>query len=162
MRIAALLSLLLAIVPACGTQQELDTTVQAATVRATLDSLWSQYAVAADRRDSVAFGNLFLEDAVLVTDHTPTTTGREAIARLLAARYVPVDVTAFRVRVDDLRAHGPLAIETGDWEEDFTENGAARTSFGRFALVAEPDAHKIWKVRRLMAYTDSTAARPPA
>lgn len=159
MRTAAVLSLLIAIVPACGTQEQLDTTVQAAAVRATLDSLWSQYAVAADRRDSVAFANLFLEDAVLVMDHTPTMSGREAIAKFLAARYVPIDVTAFRVRVDDLRARGPLAIETGDWEEEFTQNGAPKTQFGRFALVAEPDEQKIWKVRRLVAFADSIMAR---
>jgi hypothetical protein len=66
-----------------------------------------------------------------------------------------VDVTAFRIVPDDLRVHGPLAVETGTFEEDYTEAGAPKTEVGRFVLIAENDAKKVWKIRRLVAMADS-------
>jgi ketosteroid isomerase-like protein len=162
MRPAWILALLIAIVPACGTQQELDTTVQAATVRASLDSLWAQYAVAADQRDSIAFGALFFDDATLVFSNAPTVSGRAAIETFLVTRYTGIDVTALRVTPDDLRVHGPLAVETGSFEEDYTEAGAPKTQAGRFVLIAEPDAKKAWKIRRMVSMADSVRTRPPA
>lgn len=158
MRYALLLAILVAVVPACGTQGQLDTTVQAATVRASLDSLWSQYAVAADQRDSIAFGALFHDDAVIVFSGAPTISGRSAIEQFLVSLYGPVDVTKLRVTVDDLRVHGPLAVETGTFEESYTEAGAPKVEVGRFTLVAEPDAKKQWRIRRLVALADSVQA----
>lgn len=162
MRYALILATVIAIVPACGTQQQLDTTVQAATVRVSLDSLWAQYAVAADQRDSIAFGALFFDDAVLFVSGAPTITGRAAIEEFLVALYSPVDVTALRVIPDDLRVHGPLAVETGSFEEDYTEAGAPTTEAGRFVMIAEPDPRKAWKIRRLVMMADSIRTRPPA
>jgi uncharacterized protein (TIGR02246 family) len=156
------LALLLAIVPACGTQQQLDTTVQAATVRASLDSLWAQYAVSADQRDSLGFAALFFDDATLVVSNAPTITGRAAIEEFLVTLYTGVDVTALRVVPDDLRVHGPLAVETGTFEEDYTEAGTPKTQVGRFVLIAEPDARRAWKIRRMVAMADSIRTRPPA
>lgn len=161
MRPAAILALLLAFVPACGTQQQLDTTVQAASVRTSLDSLWGEYAVAADQRDSLMFGSLFLDDAVLVFSSAPTIRGTSAIQEFLVALYSTVDVTKFRVMVDDLRVHGPLAVETGTFEESYTEAGVSKTGVGRFTLIAEPDASKRWKIRRLVALADSVRAAGP-
>lgn len=162
MRMPLALALLIAIVPACGTQQALDTTVQAATVRSSLDSLWAQYAVAADQRDSLGFAALFFDDATLVFSNAPTITGRAAIEEFLVALYTGVDVTALRIVPDDLRAHGPLAVETGTFEEDYTEAGTPKTEAGRFALIAEPDARKAWKIRRMVMMADSVRTRPPA
>jgi ketosteroid isomerase-like protein len=162
MRFALVLAILVAVVPACGTQQQLDTTVRAATVRASLDSVWAQYAVSADQRDRIGFGSLFHEDAVVIFSGAPTVSGRASIEEFLVALYSPVDVTAFRVIPDDLRVHGPLAIETGAFEEDYTEGGAPKTEAGRFVLVAEPDAKKAWRIRRLVVMADSVRARPPA
>lgn len=158
MRYALVLAILIAIVPACGTQQQLDTTVQAATVRASLDSVWAQYAVAADQRDSIGFGSLFAEDAVVVFSGAPTVTGRSSIETFLVALYSPVDVTRFRVIVDDLRVHGPLAVETGTFEESYTESGAPKIEVGRFTLVAEANRDKRWIIRRLVALADSVRA----
>jgi uncharacterized protein (TIGR02246 family) len=154
-RYALILAILIAVVPACGTQQQLDTTVQAATVRASLDSVWAQYAVAADQRDSIAFGSLFHEDAVVIFSGAPTVSGRTAIEEFLVALYSPVDVTRFRVVVDDLRVHGPLAVETGTFEETYTEADIPKTEVGRFTLVAEQGRDKRWLVRRLVALADS-------
>lgn len=160
MRLAALLSLLIAIVPACGTREQLDTTVQAATVRVSLDTLWTLYADAADRRDSLAFGGLFYDDAVLVFSNAPTVSGKASIQEFLVSLYSAVDVTRFRVVVDDLRVHGPLAVETGTFEEDYTEAGTPKSEVGRFTLVAERDRDQRWRVRRLVALADSV--RPNA
>lgn len=162
MRHALVLAILIAVVPACGTQQQLDTTVQAATVRSSLDSLWAQYAVAADQRDSLGFGALFFDDASLVFSNAPTISGRAGIDEFLVALYTPVDVTALRVIPDDLRVHGPLAVETGSFEEEYTEAGTPKTEAGRFVLIAEPDAKKAWRVRRLVMMADSIRTRPPA
>jgi ketosteroid isomerase-like protein len=159
MRHALVLAILIAVVPACGTQQQLDTTVQAATVRATIDSLWAQYAVAADQRDSIGFGALFFEDASIVFSGAPTIVGRPAIQTFLVSLYTGVDVTGFRVVPDDLRAHGPLAIETGGFEESYTEAGTPKVESGRFVLVTEPDARKAWKIRRLVVLADSVRTR---
>src|SRR5512138_3690156 len=137
MRYAVILALLIAIVPACGTQQQLDTSVQAATVRAALDSVWAQYAVAADQRDSIAFGSLFHDDAVLVFSGAPTVQGRSSIQTFLTALYGPVDVTQFRVIPDDLRVRGALAVETGSYEETYLEAGVPKTEVGRFVVIAE-------------------------
>jgi len=159
MRYAAALAILIALIPACGTQQQLDTTVQAAAVRTSLDSLWAQYAVAADRRDSLGFASIFFDDATLVFSNAPTIIGRSAIEDFLVSLYTPVDVTGFRVIPDDLRVHGPLAVETGRFEEVFTEAGTSKTEVGRFVLVAETDRNKSWKIRRLVALADSMIER---
>lgn len=163
MRYAAVLAILIAVVPACGTQEQLDTTVRAAEVRTTLDTLWTQYADAADRRDSLTFGSLFHDDAVLVFSGAPTILGRSEIQTFLVSLYSSVDVTRFRVVVDDLRVHGPLAVETGAYEEDYSEGGVPKTEVGRFTLIAERDAGKGWRIRRLVALADSvqSAAAPP-
>jgi uncharacterized protein (TIGR02246 family) len=158
MRHALILAILIAVVPACGTQQSLDTTVQAATVRATIDSLWSQYAVAANQRDSLTFGTLFHDDAVLVFSGAPTISGKTAIQEFLLALYTPVSVTRLRVVPDDLRVHGPLAVETGTFEEDYLEAGASKTEAGRFTLIAEPGPEKRWLIRRLVMLADSVRA----
>ena len=71
-------------------------------------------------------------------------------------------MTRFRVVVDDLRVHGPLAVETGAYEEDYSEGGVPKTEVGRFTLIAERDAGKGWRIRRLVALADSVqSAAPP-
>ena len=154
MRLALVCVLIILMAPACG-GPSLDTTVQAAAVRTTLDTLWTEYADAADRRDSVAFGGLFLEDAALVFSGAPTVTGRQAIQQFLVGLYSGIDVTRFRVTPDDLRIHGPLAVETGAFEQDYTQEGAPKTEVGRFALIAERGGDKEWRIRRLVALADS-------
>lgn len=158
MRYALVLAILIAVVPACGTQQQLDTTVQAATVRASLDSVWAQYAVAANQRDTLTFGTLFHDDAVLVFSGAPTVAGKAAVQEFLLALYTPVSVTRLRVVPDDLRVHGPLAVETGTYEEDYLEAGASKTEVGRFVLIAEQGGAKRWLIRRLVVLADSVRA----
>jgi hypothetical protein len=110
MRSAAFILLLAALLSACS--REMDTTIQAANVKATLDTLWTQYAVAADQRDSIAFGSLFHEDAALVFPQTPTITGRSAIENFLVTHYSAIDVTALRITPEDLRVNAARSRKT--------------------------------------------------
>ena len=156
-RIAWLLLVLAAAIPACGGPQ-LDAPRQAAEVKSTLDTLWTQYADAADRRDSLAFGPLFRDDAVLVYSSAPTASGRRAIEQFLVALYSGVDLTSLRVTPEDLRMSGNLGAQAGKFEEDYSDAGAAKTMAGRFALIVERGDDKAWRIRRLVMLADSVRA----
>jgi hypothetical protein len=161
MRFAALCSLLIVLIPACS-NQNMDATIESAGVQATLDTLWTRYADAADRRDSLAFGDLFHPEAALVFSSVPTVMGRVGIQQFLAALYTGVDVTAFRITPQDLRVQGSLAVQSGTFEEDYLESGALKMEVGRFVLVAERGDDKAWRIRRLMAMADSIHVREAA
>jgi ketosteroid isomerase-like protein len=147
---------LTALVSACS--RDMDQTIQAANVKESLDSLWTQFAVAADQRDSVAFGALFEEEAALAYPHAPTVAGRSAIEQFLVAHYTPIDVTAFRVTPEDLTVNGTLAAQAGSYEQDYIEGGAKKTEFGRFTLIAEHGTDHRWRIRRLLAMPDTVRA----
>jgi len=156
MRSGPLILVLAALLSACS--RDMDQTIQAASVKESLDSLWTQFAVAADQRDSLAFGALFEEEAALAFPHAPTVTGRSAIEQFLAARYRGIDVTAFRVTPEDLTVSGTLAAQAGSYEQDYLEGGAKKTESGRFTLIAEQDPNHAWKIRRLLAMPDTVRA----
>jgi len=152
--IAALLAL--AIIPACG-PQTMRSAVGTLEVKAAVDSLWSAYAHASDRKDAGAFGALFTEDAVLVSAGVPTVHGRQAIQERLVSMYADLDPTGLRVEADETRVSGTIAVQSGTFEESFNEASAAKTRYGRYVLIAEPE-QRLWKIRRLIVVVDSTAA----
>jgi len=153
-RVAWLILVLAAVIPACG-GNGLDEPRQAAELKSTLDTLWTQYADAADRRDSLAFGPLFRDDAVLVYSSAPTVTGRRAIEQFLVTLYSGVDLTSLRVTPEDLRVSGNLGAQAGKFEEDYSEAGAPKTMAGRFAMIVEQGDDKAWHIRRLVMLADS-------
>jgi len=158
MRFVALFLLVLVVtVPACG-KHNLDEAVQAATVRSVLDTLWTEYADAADRRDSLLFGTLFHEDAALVYSSAPTATGRPAITQFLVTLYSGVDLTKLRIVPEDLKVSGTLAAQGGTFEEDFLDNATPKTEVGRFELIAERGDDQRWRVHRLVVVVDSLLA----
>jgi uncharacterized protein (TIGR02246 family) len=149
------LLLLLALAPGCGT----GTTTSAASVfeaKAAVDSLWAGYAAAAHAKDAAAFGKLFVEDATLDFSTAPTEHGRDAISAYLAKLYEDVSTTGMRVEADETRAEGSLAVQTGTFAEGYVEKGAQRTEYGRFVLIAERGSDRAWRIRRLVAFADST------
>ena len=154
MRFAVPGFLLLTLAASCGTET-LETSVQAAKVKTSLDTLWTRYADAADRRDRAAFGQLFFQDAVLVFSNAPTVRGKPAVEEFLVSLYSGVDMTALRIAPDDLRASGPLAMQSGTYEEDYTESGKEKTEAGRFEMVVEQEGSRGWLVRRLTVLADS-------
>lgn len=156
MRTAALIVVLTGLLSACS--RDMDKTIQAADVKESLDTLWTQFAVAADQRDSLAFGALFEEEASLAYPHAPTVTGRSAIGHFLATHYTPIDATAFRVTPEDLTVDGTLAAQAGSYEQDYLDGGTKKTEVGRFTLIAEQGKDRAWKIRRLLAMPDTVHA----
>jgi ketosteroid isomerase-like protein len=155
MRLFVVLFLVAVLVAACGGSSDLNQTVQAAAVKATLDTLWSQYADAADRRDSILFGSLFLDDAALVYSSAPTMTGKPAIQQFLFTLYSGVDLTKLRVVPEDLRVDGDLAVQSGSFQEDYQDGANSKSEVGRFTLVAQKGPQGRWQIRRLVALADS-------
>jgi len=64
-----------------------------------------------------------------------------------------------RVDADETKVSGTIAVQRGAFEESFNERDTAKTKYGRFALVAEPEK-QAWKIRRLVVVVDSTATTP--
>lgn len=157
MRIAALV-LFVFLIASCA-NESMDTAMDAAELRSTLDTLWTQYADAADRRDGVAFGHLFHEDAVLAMSGAPNQVGRPAIEAFLVSRYAAIDITAFRVVPEDLKVSGPFAAQSGGFEQDYSQGGAQRTEVGRFVALVERGKDGAWRIRRLLAMADSVGSR---
>jgi len=149
------LLLLLALVPGCGAQST-TSAVSVFEARASVDSLWAGYARAAHAKDAAAFGALFVEDATLDFSTAPTVRGRDAIQSFLLKLYEGVSTTGIRVQADETRAEGPLAVQTGSFAEGYVEKGAERTEYGRFVLIAERGSDRAWRIRRLVAFADST------
>jgi len=147
--------LALAILTSCATN-DVDSALQAAKAKASIDSLWTQYAVASDQRDSAAFANLFTDDASLVFSNAPTVRGRKAIGDFLGSLYTGVDATGFRVVPEELKASGSLAVQSGTFEEQFIEVESQKTEYGRYVLFAERGPNETWRIRRLLAIADST------
>jgi uncharacterized protein (TIGR02246 family) len=154
---SSLLSGLLALVltPACA-RQSTPSAVLALEVKAAVDSLWTAYAHASDRKDAAAFGALFTEDATLVYSGDPTVHGREAIQSFLAALYAPVDPTGLRIEPEETRVSGSIAVQSGNFQESFLQKGVPKVEYGRFILIAEQGAKGSWRIRRLAAMEDST------
>ncbi|HLQ65699.1 MAG TPA: nuclear transport factor 2 family protein [Candidatus Limnocylindrales bacterium] len=154
--VALLLPLLVLIValPACG-KHGMDETIQSAAVRSTLDTLWTQYADAADRRDSLLFGTLFHEDAALAYSSAPTVTGRGAIQQFLFTLYSGVDLTRLRVAPEDMVVNGTLAAQGGSFEEDYLDNTTPKTEVGRYELIAQRGDDERWRIHRLVVVVDS-------
>ena len=145
----------LATLTSCATN-DVDSALQAAKAKASIDSLWTQYAVASDQRDAAAFANLFTEDASLVQSGAPTARGRKAIADFLASLYTGIDATGLRVTPEELKASGSLAVQGGIFEEQFIEADSQKTKFGRYLLFAERGTDEAWRIRRLAVIADST------
>src|SRR6185295_13789761 len=118
MRATVVALLALAIIPACG-PQTMRSAVGTLEVKAAVDSLWSAYAHASDRKDAGAFGALFTEDAVLVSAGVPTVHGRQAIQERLVSMYADLDPTGLRVEADETRVSGTIAVQSGTFEESF-------------------------------------------
>jgi uncharacterized protein (TIGR02246 family) len=148
---AGLLALLLT---ACGKETE-QTAFNALGVKASLDSLWTRYATAADKRDSTALGGLFTEDASIVFSGAPTVLGRDAIRPYLRSLYSSIDATGLRVSQEDLHVWGTVAVQNGTFEEDYLESGREKTQYVRFTMVAERGEDGAWRIRRLIALADS-------
>jgi ketosteroid isomerase-like protein len=163
MRLFVALLAVAVLTAACGTGSELGQTVEAAAVKATLDTLWAQYADAADRRDSLLMGSLFLDDAALVYSSAPTMNGKPAIQQFLFTLYSGVDLTKLRVVPEDLRVDGGLAVQSGSFQEDYQDGANSKSEVGRFVLVAQKGADSRWRIRRLVALADSIrgGATPP-
>ena len=142
---------------ACTTQEK-PSAVETLGVKAAIDSLWAEYAYASDRKDAAAFGKLFTEGAVLDFSTAPTQRGRDSIQTFLARLYADLDPTGMRVEADETKVDGSLAVQSGTFQERYTEKGSENTKYGRFALVAELQADRSWKIQRLVAITDSTVA----
>jgi hypothetical protein len=159
MRFVALLLLVLVVaIPACG-KHGMDETIQAATVRSTLDTLWTQYADAADRRDSLLFGTLFHEDAALAYSSAPTVAGRGAIQQFLFTLYSGVDLTRLRVVPEDMVVNGTLAAQGGTFEEDYLDNTTPKSEVGRYELIAQQGDDQRWRIHRLVVMVDSLQVR---
>ena len=153
--LAIVFSLLaLNLLASCGTN-DVDSAVQAAKAKTSIDSLWTRYAVASDQRDAAAFASLFTEDASLVQSGAPTVRGRTAIGDSLASHYTGIDATGLRVVPEELKASGLLAVQSGAFEEQFIEGDSQKTKFGRYVLFAERGPGEAWRIRRLAALTDS-------
>ncbi|MGH7680467.1 MAG: nuclear transport factor 2 family protein [Candidatus Eiseniibacteriota bacterium] len=152
---AALAALLL--LPACN-QHSTPSAVETFSAKAAVDSLWSGYAHASDEKDAEGFAKLFTEDAAVDYSGAPTVRGRDAIKLFLTSHYEKIDPTGLRIEPDEIRVSGETAIQSGAYEERFIEGNKEMTEYGRFVLVAEGDGKGAWKIRRLMAITDSTAA----
>ncbi len=163
MRLFVALLAVAALTAACGTGREYSQTVEAAAVKSTLDTLWSQYADAADRRDSLLMGSLFLDDAALVYSSAPTMNGKPAIQQFLFTLYSGVDLTKLRVVPEDLRVDGGLAVQSGSFQEDYLDGANSKSEVGRFTLVAQKGTDSRWRIRRLVALADSIkgGATPP-
>ena len=163
MRLFVALLAVAVLAAACGRGSDLGRTVEAAAVKASLDTLWSQYADAADRRDSILIGSLFLDDAALVYSSAPTLNGKPAIQQFLFTLYSGVDLTKLRVVPEDLRVDGGLAVQSGSFQEDYQDGASSKSEVGRFVLVAQKGAEGRWQIRRLVALADSIkgGATPP-
>lgn len=146
--------LALALVPACMTQTT-SSPLRSLEVKSSLDTLWTRYAFASDAHDAGGFGLLFADDATLALPGAPTKRGRAAIEECLGALYSGVDATALRINMQDLNVAGSFAFQSGAFEEDFTEAGAAKTRYGRFALFAEQGKDRVWRIQHLTALADS-------
>lgn len=154
MRTLILSLLALAGIASCGTN-DVDSAVQAAKAKASIDTLWTQYAVAADERDSVAFGKLFTQDATLSFAGAPNLHGGKAISDFLVARYRAVDLTKLRVIPEEFKAAGALAAQSGAFERSYIEADSQKTEYGRYVLIAERGPDKAWRIRRLAGFPDS-------
>ncbi len=155
----ALAILALTLIPACVTRT-ISSAVGTLEVKAAVDSLWTGYAHASDRKDAAAFGALFAEDATLVYSGAPTQRGREEIQQFLVALYADIDPTGLRIEPEETKVTGSLAVQSGAFQESFNEKGVPKTEYGRFALVAEQQDDRSWKIHRLVAIADSTTASP--
>jgi ketosteroid isomerase-like protein len=151
----ALLAVALLVAACGGASRDMNQTMQAASVKSTLDTLWAQYADAADRRDSVLFGSLFVDDAALVYSSAPTMNGKPAIQQFLFTLYSGVDLTKLRVVPEDLRVDGDLAVQSGAFQEDYQDGANSKSEVGRFTLVAQKGSQGRWQIRRLVAIADS-------
>jgi uncharacterized protein (TIGR02246 family) len=154
MRIVILSLLILALVPSCATN-DVDSALQAARAKASIDSLWTRYALASDQRDAAAFAEIFTDDATIVFAGAPSVHGRRAIGDFLAARSKDIDATGLRVLPEELKAAGSLAAQGGTFERRFIEADSQKTEYGRYVLIAERGADKSWRIRRLMGVADS-------
>lgn len=155
MRIVIGLLALVVAVASCG-GPNLDSAMESAKAKGAIDSLWTAFAVAADRRDAIEFESLFTDEATLVWSGSPTVTGKSAIGAFLVDRYTPIDETGFKVTPEDLMARVDLAAQSGTFEERFTRKDAPMLETGRFVLVAEKGSGGAWRIRRLVMMPDST------
>jgi len=135
---------------------DVDSAVQAAKAKASIDSLWTQYAVASDQRDAAAFERLFTQDATLSFQGSENLHGGKEIAAVLAARFKDIDATRFRVVPEEMKASGTLAVQAGAFERGFIQADSQKTEYGRYVLVAERGPDKAWRIRRLAGFADST------
>ncbi|HET9952436.1 MAG TPA: nuclear transport factor 2 family protein [Candidatus Eisenbacteria bacterium] len=162
MRAVATIVLVLAAVCAasCTTQQGTGG-MDIAVAKQSVDSLWTGYAVAMDRHDAAAMGSLFTEDARLDLDKSPTRTGRAAVQASLDSLYRDFDATGFRVRPDDFKISGTLAVQAGEFEEDGSRPGKPpERTYGRYVMVLEMGEKGAWKIARLTAIADSIRPLP--
>lgn len=134
---------------------DVDSAVQAAKAKASIDTLWTQYAVASDQRDAAAFERLFTPDATLSFQGAENLHGGKEIAAALAARFRDIDATRFQVVPEEMKASGILAVQSGAFERGFIQADSQKTEYGRYVLIAERGSDQRWRIRRLAGFADS-------
>lgn len=154
MRANILILPIFALVASCGAN-DVDSALQAARAKASIDTLWTRYAEASDQHDATAFAAIFTEDATFAFAGAPSVHGGKAIGDYLAARSANIDATGLRVLPEELKASGSLAMQSGTFERRFIESDSQKTEYGRYTLIAERGPGKTWRVRRLMGVADS-------
>ena len=159
MRHLILLLLIAALTASCTTTQG-TSGMDVAVAKQSADSLWTRYALASDQHDAAGFGAIFTDDATLAYGNAPTVTGRPAIQHFLDSLYANFDATGFKVRPDDFRVSGTLAVQGGSFEEGGNLGGKAQTEYGRYVLVMQQDERKAWRIARLTAFIDSVVPPP--
>ena len=153
------LALVAALAASCATQQGTGG-MDIAVAKQSADSLWTGYAVAMDRHDAVGMGAIFSTDARLDFD-TDSRAGRDAIQGYLDSLYRDFDATGFRVRPDDFKVSGTLAVQGGAFEKEGSRPGKPpEREYGRYVMVMEKDATGVWRIARLTAIADSVRTMP--
>lgn len=145
---------------ACGTPRP--ERPDPASVRASLDSLWTRYSAFAVAGDAEAIAQLYADSAYVAELGLPTMRGRSGVREVAKEVLGSLRILESSIRPELTDITGDRVVQFGTYRDVLQSAGQpAQVAAGRFAAVVDRDSAGAWRVSRLIAFPDSTVPQTP-
>ena len=133
--------------------------VDSAQVKTAVDALWKQW-TAADTAGSITAMTDLVADSIRIDNKgSPAIEGKAAWLSFAETMLKGVDVLTEDITPDvTIAVSNELAYQNGNYVEVTQTGKKKNTDYGRYAAAIEKGSDGKWRIRYIMAFSDSTVA----
>jgi ketosteroid isomerase-like protein len=133
--------------------------VDSTQVKAAVDGLWKQW-ITADTSGSISAMTALVADSIRIDNRgSPPIEGKAAWQGFAETMLKGVDVLSEVITPDvTIAVSNDLAYQNGSYVELTQAGKKKNTDYGRYAAAIQKGSDGAWRIRYIMAFSDSTVA----